>query len=144
MYFVVFILEYMAVQVEGNIASNAECLCQRYITDEIVFAAGELRHVCGQRCAAQPPHQMKGGFPLNIVVHQSTAILQLLASKNEPLLVGRDAFLFLNFILHIINAVGEFHLQRDGLAGQRLDKELHGACAHAQGKAQHQNCQNAE
>merc|ERR1712141_651043 len=41
-------------------------------------------------------NQMQGGFFLDIVVRESTAIFQLLASKNETLLVWGDTFLVLN------------------------------------------------
>ena len=39
----------------------------------------------------QPQHQMEGGLLLDIVVSQGAPILQLLAGKDQPLLVWRDA-----------------------------------------------------
>ena len=42
-------------------------------------------------------HQMERGFFLDVVVGQRSFILQLLAGINEPLLVGRNALLVLDF-----------------------------------------------
>jgi len=73
----------------------------------------------------QTEDKMEGGLLLDVVVGQSTTILQLLASKDETLLIGRDTFLILNLGLDIFNGVGWFHLQGDGLASEGLDKDLH-------------------
>uniref|UniRef100_A0A0A9E0D3 Uncharacterized protein n=1 Tax=Arundo donax TaxID=35708 RepID=A0A0A9E0D3_ARUDO len=56
---------------------------------------------------------MQGRLLLDIVVNQGTAILKLLSSKDEPLLVRRDSLLVLNLGLDIINGVGALNLQRD-------------------------------
>jgi hypothetical protein len=40
---------------------------------------------------AQPQHQVEGGLLLDVVVSQGAAILQLLASKDQTLLVWGDA-----------------------------------------------------
>jgi hypothetical protein len=42
---------------------------------------------------------------LNVVVGQGSAIFKLLASKDETLLVGRNAFLVLNLGLDVLNGV---------------------------------------
>lgn len=42
------------------------------------------------------------------------------------LLVRRDANLVLNFLLHVVDRLRLLHVQRDRLAGQRLDEDLHG------------------
>ena len=68
---------------------------------------------------------MKGGLLLNVIVTQSSPILQLFASKDESLLIGWNALLILNFGLHVVDGVRRFNLQRDRLAGQGLDKDLH-------------------
>jgi len=70
-------------------------------------------------------HQMKGGLLLDVVISQGAAVLQLLSSENKPLLVWWDSLLILNFRLHVINGVGTFHLQSDGLAGEGFHKDLH-------------------
>ncbi|KAM0863660.1 hypothetical protein ACQ4PT_044442 [Festuca glaucescens] len=70
-------------------------------------------------------HQVKGGLLLDVVVRQSAAILKLLASENETLLVRGDALLVLDLRLHVVNCVRRLNLKRNGLAGEGLDKDLH-------------------
>merc|ERR1712165_499075 len=76
---------------------------------------------------------MKGGLLLDVVIRKGTSVLKLLSSKDESLLVWRDAFLVLDLCLDIVNGVGCLDVQRDGLACQGLDKDLH-----ATTQAQHQ------
>jgi hypothetical protein len=68
---------------------------------------------------------MQGRLFLNIVVRKGTAILELFASENQTLLVGRDTLLVLNLGLNIIDGIGGLDLESDGLASQGLDKDLH-------------------
>merc|ERR1712214_28698 len=68
---------------------------------------------------------MEGGLLLDVVVRKSSSILQLLSSKDQPLLVWGDALLVLNLGLDILNGVRRFHLQGNGLASQGLHKDLH-------------------
>ena len=55
---------------------------------------------------------------LDVVVCQGAAILQLLASKYEALLVRRNPLLVLDLALDVVDAVRRLHLQGDGLARQ--------------------------
>ncbi len=59
---------------------------------------------------------MQGRLLLDVVVRQRTAVLKLLAGKDQTLLVGRDAFLVLNLLLDILDGVRRLDFQRDGLA----------------------------
>merc|ERR1712167_366643 len=72
-------------------------------------------------------HQVKGRLLLNVVVAKRAAVLELLASEDETLLIGRDALLVLNLLLHVVDRVAGLHVQRDGLARQGLHKDLHAA-----------------
>ena len=62
---------------------------------------------------------------LDVVVAQRAAIFELLARKDEPLLVRRDALLVLDLGLDVLDRVARLDFQRDRLARQRLDKDLH-------------------
>ena len=62
---------------------------------------------------------------LDIVVRKSTAVLELLAGEDEALLVRWDALLILDLRLHVIDGVAGLDFQRDGLAGEGLDEDLH-------------------
>ena len=50
--------------------------------------------------SAETEHQVEGGLLLDVVVGESAAILELLASEDQTLLVRRDAFLVLDLSLH--------------------------------------------
>ena len=45
--------------------------------------------------ATEPEDQVESALLLDVVVREGPAVLQLLASEDEPLLVGRDSFLVL-------------------------------------------------
>merc|ERR1719469_957082 len=68
---------------------------------------------------------MEGRLLLDVVIRKGTAILELLASEDETLLIRRDAFLILDLGLHVIDGVGGLDLKGDGLAGEGLDEDLH-------------------
>merc|ERR1712013_281637 len=68
---------------------------------------------------------MKSGLLLDVVIAQGTTILKLLSSKDQALLIRRNAFLVLNFGLHIVNGIGGFDIQSDGLSSQGLHEDLH-------------------
>jgi hypothetical protein len=73
----------------------------------------------------EPEHKVEGGLLLDVVVGQGAAILKLLASKDETLLVRGDALLVLDLGLDIVNGVRGLNLEGDGLAGEGLHKDLH-------------------
>merc|ERR1719209_1783196 len=74
----------------------------------------------------QPEDKVEGGLLLDVVVGQSPAILQLLASKDQPLLVRGDSLLVLDLSLHILDGVRRLHLEGDGLAREGLHEDLYG------------------
>jgi len=55
--------------------------------------------------APEANDEVEGGFLLNIVVGESATILQLLAGKNQALLVGGSSFNLPNYLLEGINRV---------------------------------------
>ncbi len=44
-------------------------------------------------------------------------------------MIGRDALLILDLGLDILDSVRRLHVERDGLARQRLYEDLHGVCS---------------
>jgi len=48
---------------------------------------------------------MEGGFLLDVVVGKGASIFKLLSSKDQALLVWRDALLVLDLSLDIVNGV---------------------------------------
>ena len=70
-------------------------------------------------------HQVQGALLLNVVVGESTAILELLSSEDETLLVRWDTLLVLDLLLHVVDGVGRFDLESNRLARKGLNEDLH-------------------
>ncbi len=66
--------------------------------------------------SAKAEHQVQGRLLLDVVVGESAAILELLASKDQALLIGGDALLVLDLALDHVDGVGALDLEGDGLA----------------------------
>ena len=52
---------------------------------------------------------------LNVIVQQGATVLMLLASKDEALLIGRNALLVLNLCFDVVNCIRRFDLKGDHL-----------------------------
>ena len=57
--------------------------------------------------AAQMEDEMERRLLLDVVVRKSAAVLELLASKDETLLVGRNTLLVLYLRLHIVDGIDD-------------------------------------
>jgi len=68
---------------------------------------------------------MESRLLLDVVIGQSTTVFQLLASKDQTLLIGWDTFLVLDFRFDIFNGVTWFNFKGDGLPSESFDKNLH-------------------
>merc|ERR1719412_2742134 len=73
----------------------------------------------------QPQDKVKGRLLLDVVIRQSPAVLQLLAREDQPLLVRGDSLLVLDLSLNVHDGIARLDLEGDGLAGQRLNEDLH-------------------
>jgi hypothetical protein len=69
---------------------------------------------------------MQSGFLLDVVVGKSSSVFELLASKNESLLVGRNTFLVLNLCFDIVYGIGRFHFECNRFTRECFDENLHG------------------
>jgi hypothetical protein len=76
--------------------------------------------------SAKAQYQMQGRFFLNIVIRESTAIFQLLSSKDESLLVRWDALLVLDFGLDVVDGVARLNVQSNSLTREGFYENLHG------------------
>ena len=56
---------------------------------------------------------MEGRLLLDVVVREGAAVLELLAGKDEALLVGRDALLVLDLGLDVVDRVRRLDLKGD-------------------------------
>jgi len=95
-----------------------------------------LLHVEGDGLASERLHEdlhatteaedeMEGRLFLDVVVLQSAAVFELLASEDEALLVGRNAFLVLDLSLDVLDGVRLLDVEGDGLAREGLHEDLH-------------------
>ena len=65
------------------------------------------------------------GEKARLLVAQGAAILKLFTSKDEALLVRRDALFVLNFGLDIVDGIRGLDLEGDGLSSESLNEDLH-------------------
>merc|ERR1711972_859318 len=68
---------------------------------------------------------MEGRLLLDVVVGESSSVLELLSSKDQSLLIWGDTLLVLDLGLDVLNAVGRLDLEGDGLPCEGLDEALH-------------------
>jgi len=69
-------------------------------------------------------HKVKSGLLLDVVVAEGAAVLELLASEDETLLIRGDALLVLDLLLHVLDGVRRLHIEGDGLTREGLYKDL--------------------
>ena len=69
--------------------------------------------------------QVQRALPLDAVVSEGAAVLQLLAREHEALPAGRNALLVMYLDLDVADSVAGLNLEGDGLAGGRLHEHLH-------------------
>jgi hypothetical protein len=67
--------------------------------------------------ATKTENEMESGLLLNVIIRQSATVLELLAGKDQALLVRRDTLLVLNLALDIVDGIRGLNLEGDGLAG---------------------------
>merc|ERR1711998_611203 len=85
------------------------------------------RHASDSEAAAEAKHEVEGRLLLDVVVRKRAAVLELLAREDEALLIRRDALLGLDLLLHVVDRVRRLDVERDGLAREGLDEDLHAA-----------------
>jgi len=69
--------------------------------------------------------EMESRLLLDVVVGESSSILELLSGENETLLIGRDTFLVLDLGLNVFDGVRRLDIEGNGLSSQSLDEDLH-------------------
>merc|ERR1719409_1193627 len=95
--------------------------------DELVLlvlaSKGEQGRVDDSSTQAQD--QVQGRLFLDVVILECAAILELLASEDQTLLIRGDALLVLDLGLDSLDSVGALNLEGDGLSRERLHKDLY-------------------
>jgi len=124
----------LGAQVVGVSAFGFAAVGCSWVETSVAFAADHLIAVvflCQDTkrrlddTTTQAKYQVQCRFFLNVVVRKSTAILKLLASEDQSLLVWRDSLLILNFSFNILDSVTGLDLKGDGLTSKGLHEDLH-------------------
>jgi len=90
----------------------------------LLVLAGEGHEGRVNNPSTKAEHQVQGGFLLDVVILEGAAILELLASEDETLLIWRDSFLVLDLGLDGVDGVACLDLEGDGFTGEGLDENL--------------------
>ena len=69
--------------------------------------------------------EMEGGLLLDVVVAEGSAVLELLTSEDESLLIWRDTLLVLDLGLNVLDGVSWLNIKGDGLTSEGLNEDLH-------------------
>jgi len=75
--------------------------------------------------SSESEHKMESRFLLDVVVRKGSAILKLLSSEDESLLVRWDAFLVLDLSFDVLDGISWLNIKGDGLASKSLNEDLH-------------------
>ena len=68
---------------------------------------------------------MKSTFFSNIIISQCSTVFELFPGEYKSLLIWRNAFLILDFLFDVVNAVTWFNFKGNGFTGESLNKDLH-------------------
>ena len=75
--------------------------------------------------SSESEDKVEGGFLLDVVVGEGSAVLELLSGEDESLLVWGDSFLVLDLSLDGFDAVGGLNIKSDGLSCKCFHEYLH-------------------
>jgi len=74
---------------------------------------------------SESENEMESGLLLDVVIREGSAILELLTSEDESLLIWWDALLVLDLGLDVFDGVSWLNVQSDGLTSESLNEDLH-------------------
>ena len=77
------------------------------------------------RSPSQSKHKKKCSFLLDVVVYQSSSIVELLTSKYQALLIRRNALSILQLLLDNCNGIAGVYVESDGIALKCANEDLH-------------------
>ena len=77
--------------------------------------------------ASEERTEVQSRLLLDVIIRKGPAVFKLLASKDQTLLVGWNTLLVLNLRFHVVDGIGGFNFERNGLAGKSLHEDLHTA-----------------
>jgi len=69
--------------------------------------------------------EMESRLLLDVVIGESSTVLELLSGEDKSLLVWWDSFLILDLGLDVLDSVSWLNIKGDGLTSEGLDEDLH-------------------
>ena len=114
-------INYVVGNHQGNIKDVVYCTDTTMTWIKLTGQGVDLRTAT----TTQTEDEVKRRLLLNVVVAQRTAILKLLTSKDQALLVRGNALLVLNLRLDVLDRVRGLDLERNRLSCQGLNENLH-------------------
>ena len=69
--------------------------------------------------------EMESGLLLDVVIGESSSILELLTSEDKSLLIWGNTFFVLDLGLDVLNGVCWLNIKGDGFTSEGLDEDLH-------------------
>ena len=69
--------------------------------------------------------EMESGLLLDVVVAEGSAVLELLTSEDESLLIWRNTLLVLDLGLNVLDGVSWLNIKGDSLTSEGLNEDLH-------------------
>ena len=75
--------------------------------------------------SSKSENQMECRFFLDVVVGESSSVLELLSGEDESLLIWWDSLFVLDLSFDVFDGVSWLNVESDGLSSQSLDEDLH-------------------
>ena len=84
--------------------SNKLNLSTKFEDKNIYYISPKFSNfLVNESASPQPEHEVQRRLLLNVVVRERSAVLQLLARENQPLLIRRNALLVLDLLFHVLD-----------------------------------------
>ena len=93
--------------------------------DKLYTLRGSNQSGAESEATTESEHEMEGGLLLNVVVRESSTVLELLTGEDKSLLIRGDALLVLDLSLDIFDGVRGLDVQGNSFTGESLYENLH-------------------
>ena len=82
----------------------------------VLHLTGTSKGAMDLATTTQTEHEVKSRLLLNVVIRKSAAVLELLSSENQTLLIWGDSLLVLNLSLHVLDSIRGLDIESDRLS----------------------------
>ena len=82
----------------------------------VLHLTGTSKGAMDLATTTQTEHEVKSRLLLNVVIRKSAAVLELLSSEDQTLLIWGDSLLVLNLSLHVLDSIRGLDIESDRLS----------------------------